>query len=87
MRLVLVEWIDSFGCSNSWETISDDLKPEIPICKSVGWLAYDGEDCKVVVPHLAEATKASKKQGCGEMTIPSQSILRVVDLDFRQAAA
>jgi hypothetical protein len=88
MRLVLVEWIDSFGCSPNWGVIEDDPKPPtIPVCQSVGWLAYDGDDCKVVVPHIADATDYSKRQGCGEMTIPSRTIIRLVDLAIPKASA
>jgi hypothetical protein len=81
VRLVLVEWIDSFGCSNKWAVLSEDFSPpSVPLCRSVGWLFYDGDDCKVVVPHMAEATNCSERQGCGDMTIPSRAIVRLVDL-------
>ena len=84
MRLVLVEWHDSFGCSANWEEIGEDCAPKVLTCRSVGWLVYDGEDCKVIVPHLAEATDHTLRQGCGDMTIPARAILSLVDL---QAAA
>ena len=89
MRLVLIEWLDSFGCSSTWQAIADDARaaPEIPVCRSVGWLHYDGDDCKVIVPHLAEATARSEQQGCGEMAIPTRAILRLVDLEIPQMAA
>ena len=76
MRLVLIEWVDSFGCSPNWTPMSED-QPEPMICKSVGWLAHDGTSCKVVVPHIAD----SAEQGCGDMTIPNEAIRRVVDLE------
>ena len=47
------------------------------ICQSVGWLLHDGEDCKVVVPHVAQQAE----QGCGDMTIPTASVRRIVDLE------
>jgi hypothetical protein len=88
MRLVLVEWLDSFGCSNNWQALGDDdLKPEIPVCRSVGWLRHDGEECKVIVPHLATATAHTEAQGCGDMTIPARAILRLVDLLIPEPAA
>ena len=74
-RLVLIEWLDSFGCSSSWQDLNGcEAKPMV--CHSVGWLAYDGDDCKVIVPHLAK----DANQGCGDMTIPTKAIRSTVDL-------
>jgi len=80
MRLVFVEWLDSFGCSSDWKDLSDfQAKPLT--CFSVGWLVYDGEECKVVVPHISDQNNEHvSQQGCGDMTIPTKAILRIVDL-------
>lgn len=75
MRLVIIEWVDSFGCSSTWQSIQG-CEPEALVCRSVGWLLHDGTDCKVIVPHLAEEAA----QGCGDMTIPVGSIRSVRDL-------
>lgn len=80
MRLVLVEWVDSYGCSASWESIGVPLQPRVMVCRSVGWLAHDGEDCKVLVPHVAEVGEGEPDQGCGDMTIPAQAVVRISDL-------
>ena len=79
MRLVMVEWVDSFGCSTDWEELSDDRHPKPVVCRSVGWLFRDEPACKVIVPHVAELG-AKTKQGCGDMTIPTECVLRIVDL-------
>lgn len=79
MRLVLVEWVDSFGCSPDWQELDEDRRPAPMLCRSVGWLFRDGLECKVIVPHIADVPDASK-QGCGEMTIPTECIRRMVDL-------
>ena len=79
MRLVLVEWIDSYGCSPAWESLSD-CQPKLMQCRSVGWLLHDGDDCKVIIPHLSERHDDVTKQGCGDMTIPSRAVLRMIDL-------
>ena len=81
MRLVLIEWVDSLGCSSNWEEV-DDLSPKVLCCRSVGWLAYDGEDCKVIIPHLSDPHDNAKPQGCGDMTIPTCAIRRIVDLSY-----
>ena len=79
MRLVLVEWVDSFGCSPGWQDLSDDCEPKTMLCRSVGWLFRDGADCKVLVPHVADVP-GSAKQGCGDMAIPTQAIRSIHDL-------
>lgn len=79
MRLVLIEWVDSFGCSSSWQDLDDDRKPAAMLCRSVGWLFRDGADCKVVVPHIADVPDAPK-QGCGDMTIPADCVRSIQDL-------
>jgi hypothetical protein len=78
-RLVLVEWADSCGATARWQYL-DESGPEYVLCRSVGWLAYDGEDCKRVVPHLGRHKDDERQQGCGDMTIPTSAILRIADL-------
>jgi len=80
MRLVLIEWIDSFGCSPSWTNIEDVTEPDPLLCKSVGWLLVDGERIKVVVRLLVEGTEETTQQGRGDMSIPVACIQRIVDL-------
>lgn len=45
-----------------------------------GWLLHDGDDCKVIVPHVTEDHENAVSQGCGDMTIPTSSILNIFDL-------
>lgn len=79
MRLVLIEWVDCYGCSTSWQELDDDCDPKVMICRSVGWLFRDGPDCKVIVPHIADGLDGVE-QGCGDMTIPTCSIRSICDL-------
>lgn len=81
-RLVLIEWVDALGCSPIWETIADPLAPTLATCRSVGWLAHDGEDIKVVVPHIHDGAEGLDN-GCGDMAIPARSVTRIVDLEER----
>ncbi len=80
MRLVIIEWVDSFGCGSHWEDLAEDCEPKPMDCRSVGWLFRDGPDCKVIVPHVGNLPDGASQQGCGEMTIPTKSILRMTDL-------
>jgi hypothetical protein len=85
MRLVLVEWLDSFGCSATWEQL-DGCSPHLLTCRSVGWLIHDGDDCKVIVPHVSQPNEGCGQQGCGDMTIPTRAIVRMADLSESSAA-
>lgn len=80
---MMIEWFDSYGCSIDWREFGE-LGATRPLkCRSVGWLVHDGEDCKVVVPHMVDGASSGadvEDQGCGDMTIPACAILRVVDL-------
>ena len=49
-------------------------------CRSVGWLAHDGDECKVLIPHVGEVGDGESDQGCGDMTIPTRAVLRMLDL-------
>lgn len=82
-RLVYIEWADSYGCSSEWTDI-ESCSPVPMVCRSVGWLIHDGKECKVVVPHMNEPDhpNAFKRQGCGDMTIPTAAVLKVVDLSI-----
>lgn len=84
MRLVLIEWVDSFGCSAHWQNIPDSIAPKPMICKSVGWLFFDGADCKVIIPHLNDPDQdTAPQQGCGDMTIPTRSVIRIKTLTVK----
>ena len=80
MRLVLVEWQDSYGCSANWQTL-EGVECAPLTCRSVGWLFKDGDDFKVIIPHLSDPDHPSiSQQGCGDMAIPTRAIVRIVDL-------
>jgi hypothetical protein len=80
MQLVLIEWLDSYGCSSEWQPLQDRQARPL-LCRSVGWLLHDGSDCKVVVPHVSDANnKHVPTQGCGDMTIPTSAILSITEL-------
>lgn len=79
MRLVLIDWLDSYGCSSQWQPL-DDCHAKPLRCRSVGWLLYDGDDCKVIVPHLVKDHDHVPPQGCGDMTIPATAILHIAEL-------
>jgi hypothetical protein len=81
MRLVLVEWVDSYGCSSQWRELSE-CTPEVLVCRSVGWLLHDGDDVKVIVPHVIQTPEDSRiaDQGSGDMAIPTSAIRSLSDV-------
>ena len=80
-----MEWEDSYGCSSSWEDLneSDNREPEHMRCRSIGWLVRQSKRNVVIVPHLAENERMGIKQGCGDMTIPTASILSLTRLELK----
>ena len=77
---VLIEWMDSYGCSSNWQEINPAGEPEMMVCRSVGWIIRKTKTCVVVVPHLSDNTHSAKQQGCGDMTIPTACILSMKPL-------
>jgi hypothetical protein len=79
-QLVLCEWMDSHGCSPTWQTAEPDIEPRLMTCKSVGWMLRKSRQCIVIVPHLSTNTDIAEQQGCGDMTIPTTAIIRLARL-------
>jgi hypothetical protein len=73
VRLVLVDWVDSYRAPMEWEALDDE--PTLLECQSVGWLARENKDCVTIVPHWSQF-----EHGCGEMTIPRVAIKRIRNL-------
>jgi hypothetical protein len=86
VKLVLIEWEDSFGCSSRWQALEAAQSAKPLLCQSVGWLVHDGKECKVLVPHLTTEHQNAGRQGCGDMTIPVRSIVKIKTLRARRAA-
>lgn len=76
MKLVLVEWIDSYGCGTNWETVDDMMAITPHYCKSVGWIVKETDEMILVVPHISpdNGDIGAKLSGCGDMAIPVCSI-------------
>ena len=84
-KLVLVTWLDSYGCSTEWQSMKDIDAPLLT-CTSVGWLIVDGEEAIVIVPHMSMPDhKHAEWQGMGDMTIPRTSVLSIENLEKRDA--
>jgi hypothetical protein len=83
LKLVLIEYLDSSRDPAGFAYLEDQPKPRPERCQSVGWLIHDDKFCKVVMPHMA--TNEDGVQGCGNMTIPTCAIQRIVELKIQSA--
>ena len=70
MRLVLVEWLDSHYVPG-WHF--DDPLTAPKVCRSVGWLVYEGESAITIAANVAD----EGEQRSGEWTIPRVAIVRI----------
>jgi hypothetical protein len=77
--LVMIEWVDSAQPISSWQWIDEMPEPSLTICRSVGWLVYDGEDVKSVAPNLSVSD--DNAQVSGVIRIPTRCIIRIAQLD------
>ena len=69
MQLVLIEWIDAVY-HNLWEPIDDTDLTDMKVT-SVGWLAKDTPDYKLVVPHQ------QCSQVRGGISIPTKAVVKI----------
>lgn len=76
--LVMVKWVDAYGCASEWRDIKT-LQNDVPlVCRSVGWLFDPGDDADFVtiIPHMTTNEPENvEPQGCGDMTIPKRAII------------
>lgn len=79
VKMVQIEWVDSKRPNPTWKFLSDMEKEEVCKCVSVGYLIHDNEDIKVLAPNMADI-ESKEMQCCGEITIPTASIKKIVPL-------
>lgn len=77
-KIVLIEWLDSHS-GRGWQDLDTIEEKALPLyCRSVGWLIKETEQCKVIVPHISgEENEDIMLQGCGDLVIPTKSIVKM----------
>ncbi len=82
MKLVLVEWLDSHA-GRGWLDIEHIEQAAEPLlCRSVGWLLVENDECAVLVAHLSgQRGHEEPFQGRGDLTIPKQAIVKMTPLN------
>ena len=83
-KLVLIEWVDSYGVGSQWESL-DNIQDEQHINYSAGWLIGNGKNVKVIVPHIQPEHPEidAELMGCGDMAIPVQAIIKISELKIK----
>lgn len=76
-RAVYIRWQDSHGSSPERANLDGSVQPSVTICHSWGRLVAANKKALLLVPHIAENTILGINQGCGDITIPTCSILKV----------
>ncbi len=79
-KLVVIKWIDSRGANARWQYLTD--KEDLPVvCFSVGWIIKETKKYKTITPHLSD--EQDSRQGCGDMTIPTNAIESISKLNLQ----
>jgi hypothetical protein len=78
VKLVVIEWVDSHR-TDGWHELGDE-PDHATVARSVGWLVLDGQEVKIVAPHLMPDQPGVDPQAAGVMTIPVRAIITVREL-------
>lgn len=68
---VMVEWVDSFGVNQQWDTVNE-AKPDEGVVHSVGYIIAATEETILLAPHVARF--GDHESYCGAMSIPKAAI-------------
>jgi hypothetical protein len=75
VQLVLVEWLDSRR-GEGWVRLDELGDLSVTRCKSVGWIIAKDSSSLTLAGHIGE----NPEQCCGDITIPTKSILKTINL-------
>ena len=76
MKLVIIDWEDSASHHQVWTNVNTLKESKPTMCRSVGWLLYNGQDCKVIASHIGE----DEVNAGGDMIIPAKAIKKITVL-------
>ena len=81
MRIVKIEWVDSYGVTGDWLPTSE-AKDVKHVCVSVGFIVVDGAHSIVLASNLSPKNDKidAEEMTCGNMAIPTKAILSIVEL-------
>ena len=81
-HLVMIEWVDSSRLNNGWIDLREIPDPYLSKCVTVGFVVYENEYGKILVPTVADVDHAANSQTYGGMIIPLVAIISERHLTF-----
>ena len=54
MKIELIKWVDTFGCSQGWE-FEDEIERRVITVSSVGFVREETEKYVWLIPHISNA--------------------------------
>lgn len=73
-NLVLIEWVDAFGCPAGWE-FENEVEPSVTSVQSVGFILKETDEFVFLAPHVS--TTKDRQQIAGHMAVPKKQILKM----------
>ncbi len=81
MRKIYIKWIDSCGCTNRWEEISNEY--QCIEAETIGFVIFNNDKVIAVANSVVEETPPhTPAQANGVMTIPWVSVIEHKYLDY-----
>jgi hypothetical protein len=80
-KLAVIEWVDSQSIGSGWIHIDDLPKPELCLCKSVGWVYKEDEDIIMVCPNFSFLQDLDDLGFHSPFVIPKCSIKKIIYLN------
>jgi len=77
MKLVLIEWIDSYSVYEQWDFLSDLEEPKVIKCKSVGFVVKETKESIMIIPYISGEDEGGK----GGICIPKICIVSTTELN------
>lgn len=80
-KILLIEWVDSYGALSGWTT-TDDYEATELTCFSCGFVVYENKKVVAIAPNIADATTYTPNQANGIMVIPKCCIKKTTTYPF-----
>lgn len=81
LKLVVIEWVDAFGCPGGWE-FECDADPRVTTVVTVGFVMKETDEFVFVVPHVS--TTKDQRQFAGHMAVPKKQINNMTSISYSQ---
>ena len=77
-KIKKIKWLDSYGCTNSWQKIESIT--EKLICETIGYVISETDELISLANSIAYETDETVEQANGVMTIPKVSIIEEFEI-------